>query len=149
MTTEGLDSWIGFTSIDYEDFAGILKNASRHTPSFSLGVLKQKRLSALKFWIEDAIRMNELSHTAVAFTQQVMGDYIELYDAFVKEKVASVEFVNGPQFDSSDWVVFETGTAECLSVIQSHNGVPLSYLLRDDTRCPILTVVSDRDTKIF
>ena len=149
MTTEGLDSWVAFTSIDYADFAGISKNASRHTPSFSLGVLKQKRLSALKFWIEDAIRMNELPHTAVAFTPQVMGDYIELYDAFVKAKVSSIEFVNGPQFDPNDWVVFETGTEECLSMIQSHNGVPLSYLLRDDTRCPILTVVSDRDTKIF
>ena len=149
MTTEGLDSWVAFTSIDYADFAGISKNASRHTPSFSLGVLKQKRLSTLKCWIEDAIRMNELPHTAVAFTQQVMVDYIELYDAFVKAKVSSIEFVNGPQFDPNDWVVFETGTEECLSVIQSHNGVPLSYLLRDDTCRPTLTVLSDRDTKIF
>ena len=140
LITEGFDSWVAFTSIDYDDFASISKNASRHTVSFLLGVLKQKRLSVLKFWIKDAIRMNELPHTAVAFTPQILVEYIELYDAFVKAKVASVEFVNGPQFDPSDWVVFETGTGECLSVIQSHNGVPLSYLLRDDTRRLILTV---------
>ena len=102
MTTKGLDSWVAFTSIDYEDFAGISKNASHHTPSFSLGVLKQKRLSAIKFWIEDAIWMNELPHTAIAFTPQVMVDYIELYDAFVIANVSSIEFVNGPQFDPND-----------------------------------------------
>ena len=82
MTTEGLDSWVAFTLIDYADFAGTSKNASCHTPSFSLGVLKQKRLSALKFWIEDAARMNEIP-TAAAFTPLVLAEYIELYDAFV------------------------------------------------------------------
>ena len=131
---EGLNSWVAFTSIDYDDFAQISKNASRHTAPFSIGVLKQKRLTALKFWIEDLIRMDELPHTAARFTPLVMAEYIKLYDAFVRAKDASVEFVNGPQFDPNDWVVFETGTGECLSVIKSHNGVPISYLLRDDTR---------------
>ena len=146
--TEALDSWAAFMAIDYTDFSGISKNAFRHATPFSLGVLKQKRLSALKFWIEDAARMNEIP-TAAAFTPLVLAEYIELYDAFVKAKVASVEFVVGPQFDSDNWVVFETGTEECLSDIQSHNGVPLSYLLRDNTNRPVLTVLSDRDTKIF
>ena len=85
LTTEGLDSWVAFTSIEYDDFASFLNNASPHT-SFSLGVLKQKRLSALKFWIGDAIRINELPHTAVVFTQQILVVYIELYNAFVKAK---------------------------------------------------------------
>ena len=87
--------------------------------------------------------------TAADFTTQVLAEYIELYDAYVKAKVASVEFVNGPQFDPENWVVFETGTEECLSDIQSHNGVPLSYLLRDYTPCLALTILSDRDTKLF
>ena len=52
--TEALDSWAAFMAIDYTDFSGISKNAFRHATPFSLGVLKQKRLSALKFWIEDA-----------------------------------------------------------------------------------------------
>ena len=41
LTTEALDSWAAFKAINYEDFASISKNASRHTPPFSLGVLKQ------------------------------------------------------------------------------------------------------------
>ena len=147
LNTESLDSWAAFEAIDYDDFASISKNASRHIPPFSLGVLKQKRLLALKFWIKDKARMNELPTTA-GFTAQILAEYIELYDAFVKAKVASVEFVNGPQFDTENWVVFETGTEEYLSDIQSHNGVPLSYLLRDDTHCPILTILSDCDTKL-
>ena len=149
MTTEGLDSWAAFKAIDYEDFASISRNASPYTPSFSLGVLKQKRLLALKFWIEDTIWINKLPHTVIAFTPQILVEYIEVHDTFVKAKITSVEFVNGPQFDPENWVVSKTGTEECLAVIQSHNGDPLSYLLRDDTCCPTLTVVSDSDTKIF
>ena len=148
LNTESLDSLAAFEAIDYDDFGSISKSASRHTPPFSLGVLKQKRLLALKFWIEDKARMSEVP-AAADFTAQVLAEYIELYDAFVKAKVASVEFVNGPQFDIENWVVFETGTEECLSDIQSHNGVPLSYLLRDNTHRPALTILSDRDTKLF
>ena len=96
LTFEGLNSWVAFTSIDYDDFTQISKNVSHNTPSFSIGVLKQKRLSALKFWIEDMIRMNELPHAAARFTPQVMAVYIELYDAFVRAKDSSVKFVNGP-----------------------------------------------------
>ena len=55
MQAKGLDSWLAFKLIEYSDFTSISKNASCHTPSFSLGVLKQKRLPALKFWIEDVI----------------------------------------------------------------------------------------------
>ena len=78
-----------------------------------------------------------------------MVDCIELYAAYVKAKVESVEFVNGPQFDPDHWVEFETGTEECLTSIQGNNGVPLSYLLRDN-RCQLtITVASDRNIKIF
>ena len=49
LITEGLDSWVAFTLIDYDDFASILKNASCHTAPFLLGALRQKRLSVLKF----------------------------------------------------------------------------------------------------
>ena len=59
LDTEDLDSWTAFTLIDYNDFSSIAKNASRHTAPFAIRVLKQKRLAALKFWIEDMIRMNE------------------------------------------------------------------------------------------
>ena len=134
FTTEGLASWVAFTLIDYADFVSISKNASRHTTPFSLGVLKQKCLAVLKFWIEDVIRINKLPHTAAAFTPQILTEYIKSYATYVKAKVESVEFVNGSQFDPDTWVDFETGTGECLFVIQGYFGVPISYLLRDDTR---------------
>ena len=112
-------------------------------------MLTQKRLAALKFWIEDVIPMNEIPHTAAAFTPQIMLEYIKLYAAYVKAKVESVEFVNGPQFDPDHWVEFEIRTEECLASIQDHNGVPLSYLLRDNNRRHTFTVASDRNIKIF
>ena len=64
---------------------------------------------------------------------------------YVKAKVESVEFVNGPQFDLDDWIEFETGTEKCLASIQGNNGVPLSYLLKDNRRRPTITVASNRD----
>ena len=64
LTSESLDTWASFEAIEYDDFASISKNATRHTPPFSLGVLKQKRLSALKFWIEDKARMNKVPAAA-------------------------------------------------------------------------------------
>ena len=75
LDIEGLDSWISFTSIDYDDLLSIAKNASRHTAPFAIGVLKQKHLAALKFWIEDVIRMNE-TYIATVFAPQIMLDYI-------------------------------------------------------------------------
>ena len=94
LTSEGLNSWVAFTSIDYDDFTQISKNAFHNTPSFSISVLKQERLFALKFWIEDMIRMNKLPHAAARFTPQVMVEYIKLYDTFVRAKYSSIEFVN-------------------------------------------------------
>ena len=44
LNTEGLDSWIAFTSIDYTDFACISKNASRHTALFHLVHLSKNAL---------------------------------------------------------------------------------------------------------
>ena len=60
-----------------------------------------KMLTALKFWIEDKIRMNE-PHVAGQFTCQVMTEYVSLYTAFVANKIENAEFVNGPQLDKDD-----------------------------------------------
>ena len=46
-----------------------------------------------------------------------MLDYIELYAAYVKAKIKTVEFINGLQFDPDDWIGFETGTVECFASI--------------------------------
>ena len=128
INNEGLDRFLSFTMISYEDLANIAKTASRHTPAFSIGVLKMKMLTALKFWIEDKIRMNG-PHVAGQFTCQVMTEYVSLYTAFVANKIEDAEFVNGPQLDKDDWVNFETGTYEYLTSLQSSGGVKLSYML--------------------
>ena len=148
LDSKGLDSWTSFTLIDYDDLPIIAKNTSRRTAPFANGVLKQKCLATLKFWIEDVIRMNE-THTAAEFTRQIMLDYIQLYAAYAKAKDDNVEFVNSPQFDKDDWIGLETRTFEYLASIQGNNGVPISYLLRDNQLCPALTVASLRKTKIF
>ena len=101
MTNEGLDHWISFTLIDFEDLANIDKLASRHTSPFMIGVLKLKCLNTLKFWIEDKIRMNE-PHAAWDFTWDVLMVYIRLYSAFVAAKDDIVEFVDGPQLYIDD-----------------------------------------------
>ena len=141
INNEGLDRFLSFTMITYEDLANIAKNASRHTPPFSIGVLRMKILAALKFWIEDKIRMNE-PHVANQFTRPVMTDYIKLYAAFVAAQDENAEFVNGPQLDKDDWVNFETETYECLTLLQSSGGVKLSYILRDELLRPTVTVNS-------
>ena len=51
MGNEGLDCWKFFTMIGYDDLMSIAKNVSRHTPPFSIGVLKMKYIAALKFLI--------------------------------------------------------------------------------------------------
>ena len=130
INNEGLDRFLSFTMISYEDLAHIAKmhlvNNLPPPPAFSIGVLKIKMLTALKFWIEDKIRMNE-PHVAGHFTRQVMTNYIKLYAAFVANKVENAKYVNGPQLDKDDWVNFEIGRYECLTSLQSSGGVKLSY----------------------
>ena len=148
LDSEGLDSWTSFTLVDYDDLPSIAKDASHHTGPFPIGVIKLKCLAAWKFWIKDLIQMSE-THAATAFTRPTMMVYIQLYVAYTKAKDCNIEFVNGPQFDKEDWIGFETGTFECLASIQGNNGVPLSYLLRDNQLRPALTVSSLRKTKIL
>ena len=116
MGNEGLDLWTCFTLISFYYLASITKSASRHTTPFTIGVLKLKCLTVLKFWIEDKIRMNE-AHVAAHFTQNTLTTYIRLYAAFTAAKGDNVEFVNGPQLNKNDWNGFVTGTNEYLASI--------------------------------
>ena len=141
MTNEGLNCWINFTLIDFKDLANIAKLASCHTTPFTIGVLKLKCLNALKFWIEDKIRINE-PHVAGDFTWDVTTVYIQLYAAYVAAKDDNVELVNGHQLNSNDLNYFETDTAEWLSTIQGCGGVMLSYMLRNGLLCFVLNPVT-------
>ena len=73
-----------------------MKDASCHTVPFSIGIFKLKCLAALKFWIEDKIRMNEL-HVATQFTHATMTIYIKIYSAYVAAKDNNIGFINESQ----------------------------------------------------
>ena len=93
MDNEGLDRWTAFSLIDYDDLLRIAKNASLHTATFSIGVLKLKCLAVLKFWIEDKTRMNE-PHVTAQFTCATMTIYIKLYSAYVAAKDDNIQFIS-------------------------------------------------------
>lgn len=45
--------------IEFTDLIDITKLSSHNTTPFTVGVFKLKCLKALKFWIEDKLRMNK------------------------------------------------------------------------------------------
>ena len=110
INTHGLNSWNTYTMIEFEDFAEISKQASRNTPRFTIGVIKIKNLKALKFWIEDKHRMDELPSHA-DFTPDVLQEYIQLY-AVTSRATENTEFSVGPNLDPADWNSFSNGTEE-------------------------------------
>ena len=142
MGNEGLDCWIAFTLIIFDDLATI-----RNFAQFTISALKLRCLIVLKFWIDDKIRMNE-PHVASQFTQDTITTYNRLCEAFVAARDHGAR-IHGPQFNTNDWSGFETGTIACLGSIQGSGGVPLSYILRNDVLCPPITIASPRETKIF
>ena len=115
---EGFDRWTAFSLINYDDVLSIAKNATRHTAPFSIGVLKLKCLTALKFWIENKTKMNEL-HVTAQFIRATMTVCINLYLAYVTVKDDNIKFVDGPQLDKEDWVGFETRTFKCLDFFKA------------------------------
>ena len=52
MRNDGLDCWVAFALISFEDLTTIRNNAP-----FTINVLQLKCLVILKFWIEEKIRM--------------------------------------------------------------------------------------------
>ena len=66
---EGLDCWVAFTLITFEDLTNIRDNAP-----FTINAVKLRCFAILKFWIEDKIRMYE-PHVASQFTQNTITTY--------------------------------------------------------------------------
>ena len=147
LNIQGLDSWDAYTMIDFADIVEISKQASRHNPRIPIGIIKLKNLKALKFWIEDKNRMAEIPvHTD--FTPAVLLEYIQLY-AVTSGATDHTEFSIGPKLDPTDWHSFSNGTEESLGTLKSKDGVPLSYIIRDDSLRPAIGPNSTRAEKIF
>ena len=127
-----LDCWVAFTLITFEDLTTIRDNAP-----FTINAVKLRRLAILKFWIEDKIRMYE-PPVATQFTQDTIITYNRLYETFVASRDCGAPIL-GPIFDEDDWEGFETVTTSCLNSVQGRGGVPLSYILRDNSLRPTIT----------
>ena len=80
-------------------------------------------------------------HVATQFTQDTRTTYTRLYETFVASRDRGAPIL-GPIFDKDDWEGLETVTTACLNSIQGRGGVPLSYILRDNSLCPTITTTS-------
>ena len=70
------------------------------------------------------------------FTAAVLHKYIQLYAVISDTLTNNVEFVVGPNLNPDDWDTFSNGTEECLALLLGNGGVPLSYMIWDDTLRP-------------
>ena len=77
MRNKGLDCWVAFTLISFEDLTTIRNNAP-----FTINTLKLKCLVVLKFWIDDKIRIYE-PHVTSQFTQDTIITYNWLHKTFL------------------------------------------------------------------
>lgn len=68
------------------------------------------------------------------FTQDVLKEHVQLL--MVHNNQGKIEFTVGPDFHQDIQKDFVVGTNECTSSILGAGGVPLSYLIRDDSLKP-------------
>ena len=149
MNTEGLDRWDAFTMIDLKDFGYVAKAATCHTQPFTVGVVKIKALKTLKLWIEDTGRMDEVTRQG-SFIRAVLNEYPHLYAVISAAEKDYVEFVVGLKLDPDDWDTFVDGIEECLSTIIGNGGVPLSYMISDNTLRPVLVqATATQSSKLY
>lgn len=55
----------------------------------------------------------------------------------------------GPNLNPADWHSFSNGSEESLGTLMGKDGVPLSYIIRDDNLRPVIGPTTTRATKIF
>ena len=142
VDTEYFNCWEFFTLVDSNAFATL-----GQITDFDVSATQLFRLSVLKFWIEDKYRMRK-PHSSIHFRRDI-DQYFRLYQAFLTAQSTNNFIPNGPKFSSDDWIGFKTGTKEILQSILGRKGVPLSYVIRDNTNRPVITPGSTRRDKIY
>ena len=75
--------------------------------------------------------------------------YFPLYLAFITAQSTNNVIPNGQKFSLDDWIGFKTGTKEILQSILGRKGVPLSYVIRDNTNHPVITLGFTHRNKIY
>ena len=103
---EGLSAFDSFCIIQAKDFNMMASRAAKHTPPFTLGVVKIWSLWALKFWIKDQIRFDAIIRH-LQFTLPTLKEYVLMGD---NEEQDEKEIAIGPILDRLDWEAFDTGT---------------------------------------
>ena len=86
------------------------------------------------------------SHTD--FTPAVLLEYIQLY-AVTSGATENTEFLVGPNLDPTDWNSFSNGTEESLGTLIGKDGVPLSYIIRDNHLRPAIGPTTSCASKLF
>ena len=91
---EGLSSFDSFCIIQAKNFDMVASRATKHTPPFTLGVVKIRSLRALRFWIEDQIRFDATATIRhLQFTTARLREYILIGD---NEEQDETEIPIGP-----------------------------------------------------
>ena len=84
------------------------------------------------------------------FIPAVLQKYMQLYAVISDASSNNVEFVVRPKLNPEDWDAFAKGTKECFAMLFGNNGIPLSYMIQDDTpRSNINPATTSRDVKLF
>ena len=144
---EGLLAFDSFCIIQAKDFDMVASRAAKHTPPFTLGVVKIRSLRALKFWIEDQIRFDATATIRhLQFNTATLKEYVLIGD---NEEQDENEIAIGPILDPLDWEAFDTGTYKYLNTRIGRGGAPISYVIRDDTTRPDDVDIVTRADKIY
>ena len=142
VDTENFNRWESFTLVDFDALVTL-----KQTADFDISATQLFCLSVLKFWIEDKNRMRE-PHSSIHFRRDI-DQYFQLYQAFLTAQSSNNFIPNKQKFSSDDWIGFKTGTKEIFHSILGQKGVPLSYVIQDNTNRPVITLGSTRRNKIY
>ena len=143
---DSINSFSDLYSFSTSDITDMAKDyANRHTNNgrMHFGICRIKKLKAFMFWVQDFRRidkaptiegMNEtdfLKQLDQALEQaKIRNQHRE--DSDIKSKEASP----GPLKSEKDWVDWESKFVNYLSTLTGVNGVPLSYIVRENELPP-------------
>ena len=84
------------------------------------------------------------------FTTAVLHEHIQLYAVISDTSTNNVKFVGNPKLNPDDWDTFANGIEEYLAMLLGNGGVPLTYMIRDDTLRPdIDPATTSQDIRLF
>ena len=143
---DSINSYSDLYSFTQSDIADMAKDyASRNTNNgrIHFGIRRIKKLKAFVFWVQDFRRIDE----DPTIEEMNQPDFLmELDQALERAKIRkqhrddsdikSKEASPGPLKSEKDWVDWESKYINYLSTLTGVNGVPLSYVVRENDEAP-------------